>query len=260
MAEGEKNRYNSNSLERGLEILTLFNGEEKTLSLAEIAAKLGVSRTVPYRLLYTLQSLGYLRQDEHTKRYELTPKVLELGFSYLSTLKLPEIAQPYLDGIRDELGSSCHISILEGNEVVYVASAPARGIAAINVSIGMRLPAHATANGKLLLAFQKKEKLNHILNQTDLSRYTDQTFTSIADLEQELQLIKNNGYSLSKGELRSGIQSIAAPIFGRGGNILAAINVVATDSTYNEKTIEEIVLPKIVKTANKLTSYMGYSQ
>lgn len=256
---GEEKRYNANSLERGLEILTLFNAEEPTLSLAEISNKLGVSRTVPYRLLYTLQSLGYLHQDEKTKRYELTPKVLELGFSYLSTLKLPEVAQPYLDSIRDELGVSCHISILDGQEVVYVASAPARGISVINVNIGLRLPAHATANGKLLLAYQKRDSLNRIYSQSDLSPYTDRTFTSIVDLEQELQLIKKNGYAVSRGELQRGIQSIAAPIFGRGGDIIAAINVVATDSTYNETTIESVVLPKLLETASKLTSYMGYS-
>src|SRR5690606_35237926 len=102
MAKEEKERYNANALVRGLEILKLFNEDRPTLSLVEIAKELNVSRTVPYRLLYTLQSLGYLDQDENSKRYSLTPQVLELGFSYLSTLKLPEIAQPYLETLRDE--------------------------------------------------------------------------------------------------------------------------------------------------------------
>ncbi|KAA9015972.1 IclR family transcriptional regulator [Niallia endozanthoxylica] len=261
MATGEKNRYNANALERGLEILTLFNEKEKTLSLAEIASKLGVSRTMPYRLLYTLQSLGYLHQNEQTKRYELTPKVLELGFSYLSTVKLPEISQPYLDSIRDELdefGVSCHLSILDGRDVVYIASASARGIAAINVNIGLRLPAHATANGKLLLAYQKKEKLNQIYYQSELDPLTERTYTSLADLEQELQVIHQNGYAISKGELYKGIQSIAAPIFDRSGEIFASINVVTTNTTFNDHAIETIVLPKLLDTAKKLTSFMGY--
>lgn len=259
MAGEEKSRYNSNSLVRGLEILTLFNGEEKTLSLAEIANKLGVSRTVPYRLLFTLQSLGYLQQDERTKRYHLTPKVLELGFSYLSTLKLPEMAQPYLESLRDEIGASCHLSILDGHEVVYIGSAPARGVSAINVNIGLRLPAHATANGKLLLAYQPKEKINQIFYQSELNPYTDRTQTVFVDFEQELKSIRQNGFASSKGELHQGIHSIAAPIFDRSGDIMAAINMVATEAVFTDDFIEKIVLPRLLEVAKKLTSYMGYS-
>lgn len=259
MANEENNRYNANSLIRGLEILTFFNGDEPTLTLAEIANKLGVSRTVPYRILYTLQSYGYLHQDEKTKRYSLTPKVLELGFAYLSTLKLPEIAQPYLEQIRDEMGTSCHLSILDGHEVVYIGSAPARGVSAVNVNIGLRLPAHATANGKLLLSFQTKDKLSQIFYQPNLNPFTDRTQTVFADLEQELNIIHQKGYSISKGELHRGIQSIAAPIFDRSGEIMAAINIVAPDSALTDDFIENIALPKLLDTAQKLSSYMGYS-
>jgi IclR family transcriptional regulator, pca regulon regulatory protein len=258
MANEEKERYNANSLVRGLEILKLFNGDRPTLSLVEIAKELGVSRTVPYRLLFTLQTLGYLSQDENTKRYSLTPKVLELGFSYLSTLKLPEIAQPYLEILRNETGASCHLSILDGQEVVYVGSAPVRGVSAINVNIGLRLPAHATANGKLLLAYQPEERLNQMLYGSELKPYTDRTKTSLVDFQQELEMIRIQGYSITKGELHYGIQSVAAPIFDRSGNVMAAINVVATETTFHDQFIEKIALPKVVETASKLSGYMGY--
>ncbi|SDL87452.1 IclR family transcriptional regulator [Bacillus sp. OK048] len=258
MTKDDKERYNANALVRGLEILKLFGEERSTLSLVEIAKELDVSRTVPFRLLYTLQSLGYLSQDEATKRYSLTPKVLEIGFSYLSSLKLPEIAQPYIENLRDETGASCHLSILDGHEVVYVGSAPVRGISAINVNIGLRLPAHATANGKVQLAYQSKEQLNMVLYGSHLKPYTQRTQTDLLDLQQELEGIRYSGYAISRGELTLGIHSVAAPIFDRSGKVLAAVNVVGTEKTFQDEFIEKVALPKALETSAKLSSYMGY--
>ncbi|MEH7114185.1 IclR family transcriptional regulator [Neobacillus niacini] len=258
MTKDDKDRYNANALVRGLEILKLFGEERTTLSLVEIAKELDVSRTVPFRLLYTLQSIGYLSQDEATKRYSLTPKVLEIGFSYLSSLKLPEIAQPYIETLRDETGASCHLSILDGHEVVYVGSAPVRGISAINVNIGLRLPAHATANGKVQLAYQSKEQLNMVLFGSYLKPYTQRTQTDLLDLQQELEGIRLRGYAISRGELTLGIQSVAAPIFDRSGKVLAAVNVVGTEKTFHDEFIKKIALPKALETSAKLSSYMGY--
>lgn len=258
MTKDEKERYNANALVRGLEILKLFSEERPTLSLVEIAKELEVSRTVPFRLLYTLQTLGYLDQDENTKRYNLTPKVLELGFAFLSTLKLPEIAQPYLEKLRDETGASCHLSILDGHEVVYVGSAPVRGVSAINVNIGLRLPAHAIANGKVQLAYQLKEQLNQILYGSQLKPYTEKTQTDLIDFQQELETIRHRGYAITKGEFHHGIQSVAAPIFDRSGKVIAAINVVATETTFHDDFIEKVALPKVLETSATLSGFMGY--
>ena len=258
MAKDEKERYNANSLIRGLEILKLFNEERPTLSLVEIAKELDVSRTVPYRLLYTLQSLGYLHQDENTKRYSLTPKILELGFSYLSTLKLPEIAQPYMEKLRDETGASCHLSILDGNEVVYVGSAPARGVSAVTVNVGLRLPAHAVANGKVQLAYQPEERLNQILFGSNLKPFTERTQTDFYDFQQKLAIIRDQGYAMTKGELHQGIQSVAAPIFDRSGKVMAAINVVANEAIFHDEFIEKVALPKVLETSRILSGFMGF--
>lgn len=259
MASEEKEKYSANSLVRGLEIIKLFNEEQPSLSLSEIAKQLGVSRTVPYRLLFTLQNMGYLSQDEHTKRYSLTPKVLELGFSYLNSLKFPEIAQPYMETLRDEIGASCHLSILDGQEVVYVGSAPIRGVSAVNVNIGLRLPAHATANGKLLLAYQPKERLMQMFHVSNLTPYTDKTLTTPGEFQQQLETIRQNGYSMTSGEFHPGISSVAAPIFGRTGEVVAALNVVATESAYQEEFMVKLALPKLLQLSQLLSNYMGYS-
>ncbi|MEH7485000.1 IclR family transcriptional regulator [Neobacillus drentensis] len=259
MVSEEKEKYSANSLVRGLEIIKLFNEEQSSLSLSEIAKQLGVSRTVPYRLLFTLQNMGYLSQDENTKHYKLSPKVLELGFSYLNSLKFPEIAQPYMEKLRDEIGASCHLSILDGQEVVYVGSAPVRGVSAINVNIGMRLPAHATANGKLLLAYQSKESLRQMFHVSNLTPYTDKTLITPSEFQQQLETIRQKGYSMTSGEFHPGIRSVAAPIFDRTGEILAALNVVATESAYQEDFMDKISLPKVLEVSHLLSNYMGYS-
>jgi IclR family transcriptional regulator, pca regulon regulatory protein len=260
MASGEKEKYSANSLVRGLEIIKLFNEEQPSLSLSEIAKQLGVSRTVPYRLLFTLQQMGYLSQDENTKQYQLTPKVLELGFSYVNSLKFPEIAQPYMETLRDEVSASCHLSILDGLEVVYVGSAPIRGVSAVNVNIGLRLPAHATANGKLLLAFQSKEKLMQLFHTSNLTPFTDRTLTVPSEFQQQLETIRQDGYAITSGEFHPGIRSVAAPIFTKNGEILAALNVVATESAYQEDFMDKIALPKVLETSHLLSSFMGFSQ
>lgn len=260
MAKDEKERYNANALVRGLEILKLFNEERPTLSLVEIAKELDVSRTVPFRLLFTLQSLGYLHQDEHTKRYSLTPKVLELGFAYLSTLKLPEIAQPYLEKLRDETGASCHLSILDGHEVVYVGSAPVRGVSAINVNIGLRLPAHAVANGKVQLAYQPQDQLSKIFFGSNLTPFTERTQTDFLEFQQELAETRQKGYAITKGELHQGIQSVSAPVFDRNGQVIAAINVVASEKAFNSEFIEKIALPKVLEVSEVLSGFMGYKK
>jgi IclR family transcriptional regulator, pca regulon regulatory protein len=258
MSEEKNERYLSNSLVRGLEILKMFNGEMPTLSLSEIANKLNVSRTTPYRILYTLQSLGYIRQDELTKRYELTPKVLELGFTYLNTMPLLDLARPYLEELRDETGLSTHLGILEGNEVAYIARVPGKGVTTVNVTVGSRLPAHATALGKVLLAFQKEEILSAMLRGKELKSYTGKTKTELLSLEKELKEIKEKGYSTSNEEFENGIFSVAAPILDRQGHIVAAINIVAPVSVCNDEFITETVIPALLKRADQLSSFSGY--
>ncbi|KIL39097.1 hypothetical protein SD70_22240 [Gordoniibacillus kamchatkensis] len=254
----EKDRYSSNALIRGLEILKMFSAEEPTLSLNEIASKLGVNRTVPFRLLSTLQSFGYVHKDEQTKRYQLAPKVLELGFSYLHSLQLPEIAQPYLEQLRDDTGASVYLSILDGAEVVYVGHARIVGFKGIFVNTGMRFPAHATANGKLLLAFQPPDKLRSILRGAELKPYTQQTKTLIADLEAELRLIRERGYAMTNSEFQQGISSIAAPIFNQSGAVMAAVNVVAAETFFDDAFIREKALPRLLDTTGKLSGFMGF--
>jgi len=258
LAKLEKDRYRSSSLARGLEILRLFRAEQPTLSLAEIANQLGMSRTAPFRLLFTLQSLGYLKQYEDTKRYELTPKVLELGFAYLNTLQITEVARPYLEKLRDETGGSAHIGILDDTSVVFVAVQQGRGPSTVSVSIGYRLPAHATAVGKTLLAFQPRETWEEFLLLSDLPRYTKDTKTMMSVVLKELDMVRKQGYSVSSGEFEVGIRSVSAPVFDQTGRAVAAVSVAAHESILPLERVEAHVLSAICEAAEKLSAFHGY--
>lgn len=255
----EEERYLSPSLIKGLEILKLFHADRPTLSLAEIADHLQVNRTTPFRLLYTLQQAGYVQQDPATKRYRLTPRVLELGFSYLRALQLPELAQPYLEQLRDETGASAHIGILDGREVVYVARVAAKAVSDVQVTIGARLPAHATAMGKVLLAFLPLEQQQERLLGSDLQPYTQTTKTMLAAFNKELRTVQEQGYAISQDEFEQGISSLAMPIFGQGGQVRAAINVAVPSFFWKEKTWKELYLPVVKKAAKELSLFSGYS-
>src|SRR5699024_1721550 len=260
MIMSKSNNYISNSLKRGLDILRLFDEENVTLSLSEVSQKLGVSRTVPYRLMYTLKEEGYLEQDSITKRYQLTPKVLSLGYSYINSFKLPELLQPFLEEIRDDLQASCYLSVLNEKDVVYVGSAPMKELTGINVSVGTRIPAHATANGKLLLAYQPIDKIKKMYSTEEFRKFTNYTFSSREQLINELLLIKEKGYAKTDKEFLDFISSVAVPIFDNTYSVSAAINVVVPNTSFDESFLMEVALPKLLAISAQLNEYGGWKR
>jgi len=255
MAKNNGERYSANSLTRGLAILKLFNSERPSLSLVEIAELLGVSRTVPYRLLYTLESVGYLRQNKTTKRYELTPKVLELGFAYLNSMELTEIAQPYLEELRDEYNVSCHLSILDGTEVVYIGTATLRGVTAINVNIGMRIKAYSVANGRVLLAYKDNEYIERHFDKENITIGADDKVVDYATFKNDLDKVRKQGYAISSGEFLPSISSIAVPVFGKDNAAIASINIVATDDVLNKLQSDGKVLKDLQSISEDLSRF-----
>jgi IclR family pca regulon transcriptional regulator len=254
----QDDRYMVHALERGLAVLRCFNAEHPSLSLAELASLLGWTRTAPYRLVYTLQRLGYLIQDPQTKRYWLGPRVLELGFEYLHSLQLPELAQPYLEQLRQETGASAHLAILDGREIVYVARVAARRVSAVNIHIGSRLPAHATAMGKVLLAYQPPERLDRILSQGPLEAYTDRTITDRRQLRRVLQRVREQGYVVNDQEFELGIRSVAAPVFDARGQAVAAINIAAPPPVLADEFLQAVAIPAIRRAAMELSACLGF--
>ncbi|WP_240377004.1 IclR family transcriptional regulator [Bacillus piscicola] len=251
----KEDKYIANSLKRGLQVIKLFDENHETLSLVEISKMLNVSRTIPYRLMFTLQDMGYVKQDPLTKRYQLTPKVMELGFSYLSSLRFPQLFQPYLEKAKDDIKASCYLSILDGTEVVYVGVASIPGLTSINVNPGLRLPAHATANGKLLIAFQSDQYINDLFkNGNLLEQFTDTTYTAKEKFMEELEQIREKGYAISKKEFRASVSSVAVPVY-RNNEVFAAINVAIPANAFDSDFLEREALPTILATSKELSIF-----
>ena len=238
------------SLERGLSVIRAFDHEHPELTLSEVAAVTGVTRAVARRFLLTLASLGYVRSDG--RFFSLTAKVLELGYAYLSSLSLPEVAEPHLEDLVGEVNESSSVSVLDGHDVVYVARVPVSRIMTVSISVGTRFPAYATSMGRVLLAGMTEEELAAYLAAVRLEPLTARTVSSVAALRGEVTRVRSQGWALVNQELEEGLRALAAPIRDRSGKVVAALNVSAHASRTSLEAMRRDLLPPLLKTAARV--------
>lgn len=238
------------SLARGLAVIRAFDADHPELSLSDVARRAGIPRAAARRFLHTLDALGYVTGDG--RLFRLTPRVLELGFSYLSALSLPEVVQPHLEALSREVGESVSAAVLDGTDIVYVARVPTRRIMSVRITIGTRFPAYATSMGRVLLAALPDAARDAALEASALEPLTDLTVVSPAALVAELDRVRAQGWALVDGELEPGLRSVAAPMHGKDGRVVAAINV-STSATRDtvEHLVEEYV-PRLLATATAI--------
>jgi IclR family pca regulon transcriptional regulator len=235
------------SLERGLSVIRSLSLPGPGLTLAEVARETGLARAAARRFLLTLQELGYVRADD--RRFSLTPRVLELGYSYLSSLSLPEIAQPHLRDLVQRVHESSSVSVLDGFDVVYVAREPTRRIMTVTISVGTRFPAYATSMGRVLLSGVPEPHLDEFLSRAELRPLTASTITDPALLKQEIARIRERGWAMVDQELETGLRSVAAPIREPRGSVLAAVNLSAHASRTTLEAMRRELLPPLQQTA-----------
>ena len=214
------------SLARGLTVVRALARPGPGATLTEVARDAGLSRAAARRFLLTLQELGYVRGDGRT--FALTPRVLELGYAYLSALTLPELAQPHLERLVEQVHESSSVSVLDGRDIVYVARVPTRRIMTVAISVGTRFPAHATSMGRVLLAGLSAADLAAALGGAPLERRTARTITGPAELRADLERVRERGWALADQELEEGLRSIAVPIRDGDGAVVAALNCSST--------------------------------
>src|SRR4051794_15167702 len=237
------------SLERGLAVIRALS-EPEPQTLSEVAHATALSRAAARRFLLTLERLGYVRREHN--RFALTPRVLELGYAYLSSLTLPEVAQPHLERLVEAIHESSSVSVLDGTDVVYVARVPARRIMRVSISVGTRFPAYATSMGRVLLAGLEPERLDAVLAESDLRALTPETIHDEAQLRAELARVRTHGWALVDQELEAGLRSVAAPIHGRDGAVVAAINVSAQAARTEVVDVQATLLPPLLQTARAI--------
>ncbi|MEO7122321.1 MAG: IclR family transcriptional regulator C-terminal domain-containing protein [Lacisediminihabitans sp.] len=239
------------SLARGLSVIRAFDGEHPEMTLSDLARRTGLTRATSRRFLLTLVELGYVKTDG--RLFSLTARVLELGFSYLSALSLPEIAQPHLEQLAASIHESTSASVLDGTDIVYVARVPTRRIMSVRINIGTRFPAYATSMGRVLLAGLSPADLDTHLAGIDFTSLTSHTIDSRATLETELDRVREQGWAIVDQELEVGLRSIAAPILHGNGGVLAAINVSTTATNHTVESIQNTLLPALLITAKNIS-------
>jgi IclR family transcriptional regulator, pca regulon regulatory protein len=254
MADGERARSSDyvQSLERGLAVIRAFDAEHPELTLSDVARATGLTRAAARRFLLTLVELGYMRTDG--RLFALRPRVLELGYAYLSSLSLPEVALPHLETLVAQTRESSSVSVLDGEDVVYVARVPTKRIMTVAISVGTRFPAYATSMGRVLLAARPEPWLHSYLAGAKLLPITPHTITDPAALLAELTRIRSRGWALVDQELEEGLRSIAAPIRNPAGEVIAAVNISAQASRGTPTTLRTDLLPHLLSTATAITA------
>jgi IclR family pca regulon transcriptional regulator len=239
------------SLARGLAVVRAFSQQRKKLSIAQISHQTGIPRAAVRRCLHTLARLGYVTIDE--RDFALSPKVLTLGHAYLSSTPLSASAQPFLDRVSAAVHESCSVTILEEDEILYVArSAATTRIMSVDLSIGSRLPAYCTSMGRVLLASLASAELTAYFGRVKLRPFTQFTLTSRDKLTKAMETVREHGYSIVDQELEIGLRSIAVPVNDASGKTVAAINIGAQASRASSRQMEQQFLPHLRAAAREL--------
>lgn len=239
------------SLARGLEVLRAFNRTRRKMTLSEVAAETGQTRAGARRVLLTLVHEGYAVADG--KLFDLTPQVLELGYSVLSSKGAWDIARPFIDHLSEELKESVSAAVLDKFEVVYVSGTQYHRVISVGITVGARFPAHSTATGRILLAAQPKEMWPGMLQNIPLKATTPYTVTDRQEFRRILEDVREKGWCIVDQELEIGLLSVAVPLRNSAGGLIGAINVGVPSLRMNAAELEQFVLPRLKATAANIS-------
>jgi DNA-binding IclR family transcriptional regulator len=244
-------------LERGLNILRLFRRSRAAISPPEMARELRIPRSTVHRLVQTLEEMGYLRRADGGATYSLGPAVLTIGFEYLGSLDIVQLARPVLERLRDETNCSTHLAIRNGTDVVYLARHATHAAITSNVSVGSALPAHATVIGRVILADLSEAELAALYHGKRLEAYTEQTPTALAALAKLLAEDRQRGYAIGTSFYERGVTSVAAPVRDHGGRAVASINAVTVDAAPDEQYLRGSLKDRVLAAAQEISEMLG---
>jgi IclR family pca regulon transcriptional regulator len=247
------NRDYVNALARGLEVIRAFTRSTPSMTLADVARATGMNRATVRRFLLTLVAEGYANTDG--KQFALKPKVLELGYAALSSMKFLDVVQPAVERLAEQIGESCFAAILDGEDVVYVATAtPSGRLINIGLSVGSRSPAHCVSTGRILLAALPERARLKYLDTATLRKMTVNTVTSKVKLRALIEETSAKGWSVCDQELEIGLRSLSVPIRDHSGEVLAALNVACPSSRITPEDMHTRVLLKLQEASQEITA------
>jgi IclR family pca regulon transcriptional regulator len=239
-----------NSLARGLTVIRAFNRSRPSMTLSDVAKRTGINRAATRRFLLTLVREGYAETDG--RYFRLRPKILELGFSALSSLTFAELAQPIMDDLADRLDEMCLAAVLDGEWVVYVNRTVTQRVISVDLDVGSRLPAFCMSTGRVLLAARPNDELDRWLAELRPVKYTSNTIVSKRKLREEILRVRKQGWSMVQEEYEIGFGSLSVPILDRGGSTIAALNICCPTPRVSPKTMREEFLPEVQRAADAI--------
>jgi IclR family pca regulon transcriptional regulator len=252
----------SQSLERGLAILSSFKPTRPLIGVSELAREVGLGRSTTHRYVSTLSSLGYLEQDLASRKYRLGPKVIDLGFSAINSMELRAISAPYLQRLSDETGYTANMAILDDTDIIYIercrSSRKGSSEIELDLHVGSRLPAYCTSMGKVLLAYLPSEDRDSRLDRSQLKRHGPNTLTDRTTLVGELERVRETGLAINNEEIAFGIRAIAVPVRGRSGNVVAAVGFGVHHSWMETEELVRELTPILQNTAAEISARIGY--
>ena len=249
-------RYNVPGLERGLRMLQLFDRTRRFLTAAEMARALAIPRSTAFRIAQTLEFLGFLEREGD--RYRAGPAVLRLGFEYIASLEVAELARPVIDRLRDATSLSAQLVIRDGREVVVVVKASPPSTFASNVTVGTRFPAHATILGRVLLSDADDRTLQALYPDATLPQYSPRAPRTLAELKRLIREDRARGYAVSESFFEQGISAVAAPVRDQTGAIVATISVTAQRPTLEPKEFRDQLVAEVLGAAAELSRQLNY--
>jgi IclR family pca regulon transcriptional regulator len=242
------------SFARGLEVIRSFSADAPQQTLTQVAERSGLTRAGARRILLTLQTLGYVESDE--RLFRLTARILDLGFAYLSTMPIWNLAEPVMEALVEQVKESCSAAVLEQTDIVYVLRVPTHKIMRNTLGVGSRLPAYCTSLGRVLLAGLPDEALITRLQASDLRPLTRYTVTDFDAVLAIVQQVRRQGWCLVDQELEEGLISLAAPITNRAGRTIAAINISGQANRTNAQQARDDLLPPLLESARRISQML----
>ena len=243
------------TLAKGLSVMRAFNAERSAMTLSEAAAITDLTRATARRILRTLTALGYVVQDG--RHFSLTPRVLELGFGYLSSQSWVERAVPLMKELSAGVQESCSAAILQGTDIVYVARVPTSRIMSVAVSVGSRLPAFHTSLGRAQLGFVEDGELWRRIMALRIEPYTTQTITEPQALFERIKADREQGFSIVDEELERGLRSIAVPVVDRRGVAVAGLNLSTNSTRITRNHMRDHFLPRLRDVSDQISSFIA---
>ena len=245
------------SVERAADILELFLEDEPELSVKDISQKLGLSKSTAHGLIKTLEHRGYLQQNPYDLKYKLGLRLFELGHYIANQLDIGQIARPFIKELVDELKETVHLVVRQQDELVYVEKEEGPQTLRIYSHVGKRAPMHCTGVGKAILAYQDEEEIDRILSTVPLQAFTKNTITDKDKNQEQLQTIRESGYSIEDEEIELGLTCIGAPIFNHNGNVTASLSCATPKMRLTDERLPEVIAG-VKKTAAKISGSLGY--